>query len=67
MCCIVGLTTVGALDDRFDLSVKIRMLVQTIISISISMIYFVKAELVSLGNILGFGEIALSYSYLVSL
>ena len=61
MCCIVGLTAVGALDDRFDLSVKIRMLVQAIISVA--MIYFAKAELVTLGNILGFGEIALGYGY----
>ena len=62
MCSIVGLTAVGALDDRFDLSVKIRMLVQAIISVA--MIYFAKAELVTLGNILGFGEIALSYGYI---
>jgi UDP-GlcNAc:undecaprenyl-phosphate GlcNAc-1-phosphate transferase len=62
MCSIVGLTAVGALDDRFDLSVKIRMLVQAVISVA--MIYFAKAELVTLGNILGFGEIALSYGYI---
>ncbi|WP_286742492.1 UDP-N-acetylglucosamine--undecaprenyl-phosphate N-acetylglucosaminephosphotransferase [Pseudoalteromonas sp. UBA2102] len=62
MCSIVGLTAVGALDDRFDLSVKIRMLVQAIISVA--MIYFAKAELVTLGNILGFGEIALSYGFI---
>lgn len=61
MCCIVGLTAVGALDDRYDLSVKIRMLVQTLISIA--MIYFSQTELVSLGNILGFGEISLGYGY----
>ena len=61
MCCIVGLTIVGALDDRYDLSVKIRMLVQTIISIA--MIYFAKAELVTLGDILGFGDISLGYGY----
>ena len=62
MCSIVGLTSVGALDDRFDLSVKIRMLVQAVISVA--MIYFAKAELVTLGNILGFGEIALGYGYI---
>ncbi len=61
MCCIVGLTIVGALDDRYDLSVKVRMLVQTIISIA--MIYFAKAELLSLGDILGFGDISLGYGY----
>ncbi|MBH0029632.1 UDP-N-acetylglucosamine--undecaprenyl-phosphate N-acetylglucosaminephosphotransferase [Pseudoalteromonas sp. SWYJZ98] len=61
MCCIAGLTIVGALDDRYDLSVKIRMLIQTLISIA--MIYFAQAELVSLGNILGFGDISLGYGY----
>ncbi|MBG9989994.1 UDP-N-acetylglucosamine--undecaprenyl-phosphate N-acetylglucosaminephosphotransferase [Pseudoalteromonas sp. NZS37] len=61
ICCILGLTVVGALDDRYDLSVKIRMLVQTLISIA--MIYFAKAELVTLGNILGFGDISLGYGY----
>ena len=61
MCCIAGLTIVGALDDRYDLSVKIRMLIQTLISIA--MIYFAQAELVSLGDILGFGDISLGYGY----
>lgn len=57
MFCICGLTAVGALDDRFDLSVRIRMLVQALISIS--MIYFANAELHTLGNLLGFGAIKL--------
>ncbi|WP_062567266.1 UDP-N-acetylglucosamine--undecaprenyl-phosphate N-acetylglucosaminephosphotransferase [Pseudoalteromonas arabiensis] len=57
MLCICGLTLVGALDDRFDLSVKIRMLVQALISVA--MIYFANAELHTLGNLLGFGEIEL--------
>ncbi|KGJ99262.1 UDP-N-acetylglucosamine--undecaprenyl-phosphate N-acetylglucosaminephosphotransferase [Pseudoalteromonas sp. ND6B] len=57
MLCICGLTAVGALDDRFDLSVKIRMLVQALISIA--MIYFANAELHTLGNLLGFGAINL--------
>lgn len=57
MLCICGLTLVGALDDRFDLSVKIRMLVQALISVA--MIYFANAELYSLGNLFGFGAIEL--------
>ncbi len=65
MCCIAGLTIVGALDDRYDLSVKIRMLIQTLISIA--MIYFAHAELVSLGDILGFGDISLGYGYVGAL
>jgi len=57
MLCICSLTAIGALDDRFDLSVKIRMLVQAIISVS--MIYFANSEMHSLGNLLGFGVIEL--------
>ena len=57
MLCICGLTVVGALDDRFDLSVKIRMLVQALISVA--MIYFANAEMHSLGNLFGFGIIEL--------
>lgn len=60
MLCITGLTAVGALDDRFDLSVKIRMIVQAIISFV--MIYFANAQLFSLGDLLGFGDIHLSYA-----
>ncbi|MBQ4834235.1 UDP-N-acetylglucosamine--undecaprenyl-phosphate N-acetylglucosaminephosphotransferase [Pseudoalteromonas sp. MMG010] len=57
MLCITGLTAVGALDDRYDLSVKIRMLVQGMISFA--MIYYANAQLISLGNLLGFGDIHL--------
>ncbi|KAA1162028.1 undecaprenyl-phosphate alpha-N-acetylglucosaminyl 1-phosphate transferase [Pseudoalteromonas fuliginea] len=60
MLCITGLTAVGALDDRFDLSVKIRMVVQAMISFA--MIYFANAQLFSLGDLLGFGDIHLSYA-----
>ena len=59
MCCIVGLTTVGALDDRFDLSVKIRMAVQA--CISFAMIYYAGTNLHTLGNLIGFGNIDLGY------
>ncbi|MGO2476906.1 MAG: UDP-N-acetylglucosamine--undecaprenyl-phosphate N-acetylglucosaminephosphotransferase, partial [Pseudoalteromonas sp.] len=57
MFCICGLTLVGALDDRFDLSVKIRMIVQALISFA--MIYFASAELHSLGDLFGLGTIEL--------
>lgn len=57
MLCISALTVVGALDDRFDLSVRIRMSVQALISIA--MIYFANAELQTLGDLLGFGDINL--------
>ncbi|MBB1275957.1 UDP-N-acetylglucosamine--undecaprenyl-phosphate N-acetylglucosaminephosphotransferase [Pseudoalteromonas sp. SR43-3] len=57
MFCICGLTLVGALDDRFDLSVKIRMIVQALISFA--MIYFASVELHSLGDLFGLGTIEL--------
>ncbi|MEQ5874346.1 UDP-N-acetylglucosamine--undecaprenyl-phosphate N-acetylglucosaminephosphotransferase [Pseudoalteromonas sp. MEBiC 03485] len=57
MMSITALTVVGAIDDRFDLSVKIRMGVQAIVSLV--MISFADAELNSLGNLLGFGGIQL--------
>lgn len=57
MLCICGLTAVDALDDRFDLSIKIRMLIQALISVA--MIYFAKAEMHNLGDLFGFGVIEL--------
>ena len=59
MLCIFSLTVVGALDDRFDLSVKIRMAVQAFISFA--MIYFSGVHLHTLGDIFGFGSIELGY------
>lgn len=57
MLSISALTLVGALDDKFDLSVKVRMGIQALVSVV--MIYFANVELVSLGNLFGFGEINL--------
>lgn len=59
MLCICALTIVGALDDRFDLSVKIRMGVQAFISFA--MIHYAGANLHTLGNLIGFGNIDLGY------
>ncbi|MGS0534545.1 UDP-N-acetylglucosamine--undecaprenyl-phosphate N-acetylglucosaminephosphotransferase [Pseudoalteromonas sp. SaAl2] len=59
------LTFVGALDDKFDLSVKLRMLVQTLVSIA--MVYYAGSELGVLGNIFGFGNITLdSFAVIVT-
>jgi len=58
MVCISTLTVIGVLDDKFDLSVKFRMLVQIIISCA--MIYFSGAQITSLGNIFGTGNIELN-------
>lgn len=49
----------GALDDRFDLSVKARIVVQVVIA---SIMMFVAGDAIfSLGNILYFSEISLGY------
>ncbi|WEM41551.1 UDP-N-acetylglucosamine--undecaprenyl-phosphate N-acetylglucosaminephosphotransferase [Photobacterium sp. DA100] len=55
--CIVTLTVVGALDDKFDVDFKVRMLLQG--ALSICMIYFAGLELNTLGNLMGFGHIKL--------
>ena len=60
MLCIVVLTLVGALDDKFDLSVKLRMAIQTLVSLA--MINFAGVELVSLGNLFGFGDVDLGFA-----
>ena len=49
----------GALDDRFDLSVRVRIAVQVVIA---SIMMFVAGDAIfSLGNLLSFGEISLWY------
>lgn len=60
MLSISVLTVVGALDDKFDLSVKIRMAIQAFVSVG--MIYFANVELVSFGNLFGFGDINLGFA-----
>lgn len=56
---IAVLTLVGALDDKFDLSVKIRIAVQAILSII--MMQVTGIELHSLGNLFGTGTINLGW------
>ncbi len=64
--CILILTTVGALDDRFDISFKIRFLVQALISVT--MMYMSNIELRTLGNMLAFGNIELgAIGYIVTI
>ncbi|MCW8328256.1 UDP-N-acetylglucosamine--undecaprenyl-phosphate N-acetylglucosaminephosphotransferase [Photobacterium sp. SDRW27] len=63
--CISTLTIVGALDDKYDVSFKLRMLLQG--ALSICMIYFAGLELHNLGNMIGFGKIDLGlFGYLVT-
>lgn len=49
----------GALDDRYDLSVRVRISVQTVVA---SIMMFAAGDAIfSLGNLLSFGEISLWY------
>ncbi|HGZ6666054.1 UDP-N-acetylglucosamine--undecaprenyl-phosphate N-acetylglucosaminephosphotransferase [Vibrio parahaemolyticus] len=57
--CICVLTVVGAVDDKIDLSFKVRMGIQA--ALSIVMMKVAGIELHSLGNMFGFGEINLGY------
>ncbi|PSW19477.1 undecaprenyl-phosphate alpha-N-acetylglucosaminyl 1-phosphate transferase [Photobacterium sanctipauli] len=52
------LVTVGVIDDKYDISVKARLLVQTIVSIT--MITVGSMSLNQLGDIAGFGDLALN-------
>ncbi|MGI9832788.1 UDP-N-acetylglucosamine--undecaprenyl-phosphate N-acetylglucosaminephosphotransferase [Vibrio vulnificus] len=56
---IVILTLVGALDDKFDMSFKVRMVIQA--ALSLVMIYAAGIELHNLGNLLGIGNIYLGW------
>lgn len=58
--CITVLTLVGAIDDKIDLSFKVRMGVQA--GLSVIMMKVAGIELHSLGNMFGFGEITLGWS-----
>ncbi|OAN13546.1 undecaprenyl-phosphate alpha-N-acetylglucosaminyl 1-phosphate transferase [Photobacterium jeanii] len=57
MFCICVLTFVGALDDKYDVSFKLRLVIQG--GLSIAMIYYAGLELHSLGNLFGAGNLDL--------
>lgn len=57
MLCIFILTLVGALDDKYDLSFKIRFVIQA--GLSVAMMVIADIQLHRLGNILGNGGIDL--------
>ncbi len=52
------LTLVGAIDDRIDLSFKVRLIVQAALSVAMMMIADI--QLHQLGNMFGFGQMNLS-------
>lgn len=55
--CISILTAIGALDDKFDISYKLRLAVQVLLSIG--MMWFADMRLNNIGDIGGFGDIYL--------
>ncbi|MBD2783162.1 UDP-N-acetylglucosamine--undecaprenyl-phosphate N-acetylglucosaminephosphotransferase [Xenorhabdus sp. DI] len=64
--CAGILVLIGALDDRFDISVKIRATIQALVGIS--MMYFAGLKLDSLGHAFGAWEMSLGpFSYVVTL
>lgn len=64
--CILLLVIIGALDDKFDINFKIRFIIQALISIAMMMLGNI--ELHTIGNILGYGEITLSWlGYIVTI
>lgn len=54
---IFTLTTVGAFDDKFDLSVRLRIGIQALLALAMSS--YAGLNLTSLGNVFGVGEVAL--------
>lgn len=63
---ITILVTVGALDDKFDISFKVRFFIQGVISLA--MMSLGNIELHTIGNIFGTGEITLGrFGYVVTL
>lgn len=64
--CAGVLVVVGALDDRFDISVKVRALIQAVIALI--MMFFAHLHLESLGHVLGEWELVLApFGYLFTL
>lgn len=56
---IAALIVIGALDDKFDISFKIRLIVQAILSIC--MMYFADLQLENIGNLFGLGDLHLGF------
>ncbi|WP_318447953.1 UDP-N-acetylglucosamine--undecaprenyl-phosphate N-acetylglucosaminephosphotransferase [Photobacterium leiognathi] len=66
MLCIIVLTIIGALDDKYDLSFKIRLIIQA--ALSLCMMYWAKLELHTLGDMFALGQINLgSLGYIITI
>lgn len=63
---ITILTIIGALDDKYDVSFKIRIGIQ--ITISMAMMHFSGIKLLALGNMFGLGEMNLGWiGYIITI
>ncbi|KNH14435.1 UDP-phosphate N-acetylglucosaminyl 1-phosphate transferase [Vibrio lentus] len=56
---IAALIVIGALDDKFDISFKLRLIVQALLSIC--MMYFADLRLENIGNLFGLGDLHLGF------
>ncbi|WP_232012594.1 UDP-N-acetylglucosamine--undecaprenyl-phosphate N-acetylglucosaminephosphotransferase [Vibrio aphrogenes] len=56
---ILTLVVVGALDDKYDLSFKLRFAIQALLSVS--MMAMANLQLHALGNVFGYGSVDLGY------
>lgn len=56
---IAILTTIGALDDKFDISYKFRLIVQMLLTVA--MMYFTDFQLNFVGDILGIGNLEFGF------
>ena len=54
---IIVLVTVGALDDKFDISFKLRLIIQAALAVVVML--YANFQLVNLGDFLGFGSVHL--------
>ncbi|WP_325894064.1 UDP-N-acetylglucosamine--undecaprenyl-phosphate N-acetylglucosaminephosphotransferase [Grimontia sp. NTOU-MAR1] len=64
--CVALLVIVGTLDDKFDLSFKLRFVVQA--ALSVAMMLLGGIELNTLGNMFGFGDVVLGwFGYVVTI
>lgn len=65
--CVIILTFIGAIDDKYDISFKIRFIIQA--SLSVAMMWMGDIELHTIGDVFGTGEIITLgwFGYLVTI
>ena len=56
--CLIVIVSIGVIDDKYDVSVKLRMGVQSVIALV--MMHYADSQITNLGNIFGFGDVVLN-------